>query len=158
MTTESESSPASPSPSRGSFVRDVLPALLWTVIVSVLGGIPNPAPPIDLGFQIDKVEHAAAFAILQVLALRALRYELPGVLPRGMPWAAAGASIVVGAALELYQVTVPNRSAEVMDLVWDAVGAGIAAWVTAWVEARRQSSGPDAVNRTHSPPRRASRT
>ena len=136
--TESENNPAaSASAARGSFVRDVLPALLWTVTVFVLGGIPNPAPPIDLGFQIDKVEHAVAFAILQLLALRALRYELPGVLLRGMPWVAAGASIVVGAALELYQLTVPNRSAEFVDLVWDAVGAGIAAWVTAWIGARR---------------------
>ena len=136
--TESENSPAaSASAARGSFVRDVLPALLWTVTVFVLGGIPNPTPPIDLGFQIDKVEHAVAFAILQVLALRALRYELPGVLARGMPWVAAGASIVVGAALELYQLTVPNRSAEFVDLVWDAVGAGIAATVTARIAARR---------------------
>ena len=82
-------------------------------------------------------EHAVAFAILQVLALRALRYELPGVLPRGMPWLAAGASTVVGAALELYQLTVPNRSAEVMDLVWDAVGASIAATITSRLGARR---------------------
>ena len=136
--TESESSPAaSPNASRGSFVRDVLPALLWTVTVFVLGGIPNPAPPIELAIPIDKIEHAIAFAILQVLALRALRYELPGLLPRGMPWVAAATSTVVGAALELYQLTVPNRSAEFMDLVWDAIGAGIAAMITARIAARR---------------------
>lgn len=131
MTTESESSPvASPSASRGSFVRDVLPALAWTVTVFVFGGIPNPGPPVELDFPIDKIEHAIAFAILQVLALRAFRYELPGILPRGMPWIAAATSTVVGAALELYQLTVPNRSAEFMDLVSDAVGAGIAAAIT----------------------------
>lgn len=136
--TESESSPiASPNGSRGSFVRDVLPALLWTVTVFVLGGIPNPGPSIDLAFPIDKIEHAIAFAILQVLALRALRFELPGILPRGMPWIAAATSTVVGAALELYQLTVPNRSAEFMDLVWDAVGAGVAATITANIAGRR---------------------
>jgi VanZ family protein len=96
----------------------------------VFGGIPNPGPPVELDFPIDKIEHAIAFAILQVLALRAFRYELPGILPRGMPWIAAATSTVVGAALELYQLTVPNRSAEFMDLVSDAVGAGIAAAIT----------------------------
>lgn len=134
MTTpsESENGPvAAPGSSRGSFVRDVLPALVWTAVVFVLGGIPNPGPAPELPIALDKVEHAIAFAILQVLALRALRYELPGILPRGMPWIAAAVSTLVGAALELYQLSVPNRSAELMDLIWDAIGAGLAATITA---------------------------
>ena len=133
-----------PSSPRGSFARDVLPALAWTVLVFVLGGIPNPGPAPDLPIGLDKIEHAIAFAVLQVLALRALRYELPGIFPRGMPWIAAAASTVIGGALELYQLSVPNRSAELMDLVWDAVVAVIAAAITA----RR-------VTRTLPPPRQA---
>jgi VanZ family protein len=143
---DSEHGPAaSPRASRGSFVRDVLPALVWTAAVFVLGGGPTPGPSLDFSIPLDKIEHAIAFAILQVLALRALRYELPGVLPRGMPWIAAATSTVVGAALELYQLSVPNRSAELADLVWDAIGAGIAALVTArlalqsWKERSRSS-------------------
>jgi VanZ family protein len=122
---------------RGSFVRDVLPAILWTAIVFVLGGIPSPSPPVDLAFPIDKLEHAGAFALLQVLAHRALRFELPGVVPRAMPWIAALVSTFVGGALELFQLTVPNRSAELMDLVWDAIGASLAAVVTVALGARR---------------------
>ena len=130
MTTpsSSESSPTATDKVReGSFARDVLPALVWTAIVFVLGGIPNPGPSVELEFPTDKVEHAAAFGLLQILALRALRYELPGALPRAMPWVAALTSTAIGGALELYQLTVPNRSAELMDLVADAVGAVIAA-------------------------------
>lgn len=128
---------ASRESERGSFVRDVLPALVWTVIVFVFGGIPNPTPPVELDFPIDKVEHAVAFAILQVLAYRALRYELPRALPRAMPWIAALVSTAVGGALELYQLTVPNRSAEFMDLVWDAIGALAATIVTLLPRAKR---------------------
>ncbi len=138
MTTPSDSdknSVASTSPARGSFVRDVLPALVWTAIVFVLGGIPNPGPAPDLPFAVDKVEHGIAFGILQVLALRALRYELPGVLLRGMPWVAATISVVLGAALEVYQLSVPNRSADIMDWIWDVIGAGIAAAITARLRA-----------------------
>lgn len=129
---------ASREPERGSFARDVLPALVWTAIVFVLGGIPNPGPSIDLAFSVDKLEHAVAFAILQVLALRALRYELPSTWPGGMPWVAALVSTLVGGALELYQLTVPNRTAELMDLVWDAIGAIAATLVTLALGARRE--------------------
>jgi VanZ family protein len=125
---------------RGSFVNDVAPALLWTVIVFVFGGIPNPGPPVPLDFPIDKLEHVVAFAVLQILALRALRYELPGVWPRAMPWVAAFLSILVGGALELYQLTVPNRSAELLDLVSDAVGAVLAAGLSIALGRRRRSA------------------
>jgi VanZ family protein len=108
----------------------VLPALVWTLIVFIAGGVPNPGPPVELEFPIDKIQHAVAFAILQVLALRALRFELPRALPRGMPWIAAFVSTVVGGALELYQLTVPNRAAELADLVANAIGALLATLVT----------------------------
>jgi hypothetical protein len=113
--------------SGGSFVRDVVPALLWTLMIFALGGGPALGPSSG-GFPIDKVEHAVAFGILQLLVLRALRYELPSALPHAMTWVAALVSTAAGGALELYQLTVPNRSAEFMDLVADAVGAGLAAF------------------------------
>jgi len=138
MTQETSRAPiAADARERGSFARDVLPALVWTAVVFVLGGIPNPGPSVELDFPIDKLEHAFAFAVLQVLAYRALRYELPGMLPRAMPWIAALVSTVVGGALELYQLTVPNRSAELMDFVWDAIGATAATVVALALAARR---------------------
>ena len=140
MTAPSESRNTVPQSdaARGSFLNDVAPALVWTAVVFVFGGIPNPGPPIPLDFPIDKLEHAAAFGVLQILALRALRYELPGALPRAMPWIAALIATVVGGALELYQLTVPNRSAELMDLVSDAIGAVLATVVMTAFEARRR--------------------
>lgn len=136
---ESEDEP-NPSPTRGSFVNDVAPALVWTAVVFIFGGIPNPGPPVPLEFPIDKLEHVVAFGVLQILALRALRYELPATWPRAMPWVAALVSLVVGAALELYQLTVPNRSAELMDLLADAIGAVLAALLTLAIASRRSTS------------------
>jgi VanZ family protein len=134
---QDDSAPTDPS-ADGSFFNDVAPALVWTAIVFLMGGIPNPSPPLPLEFPIDKLEHAGAFGILQILTLRALRYELPGALPRAMPWLAALVSIVLGGALELYQLTVPNRSAELMDLISDAIGAVLATVVMLAFEARRR--------------------
>jgi VanZ family protein len=130
---------AAPETRRGSFVADVAPALVWTAIVFALGSIPNPGPSVPLDIPIDKFQHVAAFGLLQFLTLRALRYELPGRLPRAMPWIAALVSILVGVALELYQLTVPNRSAELLDLVSDAIGAVLAAFVTWHFASKRPS-------------------
>ncbi|HVR19450.1 MAG TPA: VanZ family protein [Polyangiaceae bacterium] len=143
MTAPSESRPSGAPATlseRGSFLNDVLPALVWTAICFIFGGIPNPGPSVPLDFPVDKLEHAAAFGVLQILALRALRYELPGSLPRGMPWIAALVSTLVGGALELYQLTVPNRSAELMDLVSDAVGAVLATLLMLRLDSRRRSA------------------
>ena len=128
---DSDGQPApSVSDESGSFASNVLPALIWTAIVFVAGGVPNPGPPVPLEFPIDKIEHAVAFGILQVLVLRALRYERPRALPRAMPWIAALVSSVLGAALELFQLTVPNRAAEFMDLVANTVGIVLTTLVT----------------------------
>ena len=131
MQSDSDGRPvASAGQESGSFASNVLPALVWTAIVFIAGGVPNPGPPVALEFPIDKIEHAVAFGILQVLALRALRYELPRALPRAMPWIAALVSSVLGAALELFQLTVPNRAAEFMDLVANTIGIALTTLVT----------------------------
>jgi VanZ family protein len=127
---DSDSRPAAADEDSGSFAGHVLPALVWTAIVFVAGGVPNPGPPVAMEFPIDKIEHAVAFGILQMLALRALRFELPRALPRAMPLIAALVSSVLGAALELFQLTVPNRSAELMDLVANTIGIALTTLVT----------------------------
>jgi VanZ family protein len=137
---ESESPRLAESGARnGSFARDVLPSLLWTLLIFLLGGTPNPGPPIPLPYHLDKIQHLVAFAALQVLLLRALRYEFPLAFPRGMHWIAALVATAVGAALEVFQLTVPNRSAELNDFLANVVGASIAALVTARIGYRRHA-------------------
>lgn len=132
MTGDSKSAPDADAPLRpatGSFVRDVFPALAWAALVFLGGALPSPPSPPDLGFPVDKLQHAVAFGVLTFLADRALRYELPTVPLRLLPWLGALASIALGGALELFQLVVPERSAELMDLAADAAGALFAALV-----------------------------
>ena len=112
---------------RKGFASHVLPALLWAVAIFIGGG-PGVKQPFN-GIGIDKVEHALAFLGLQVLCFRALRYELPERGRRELLWFAALASLLFGVALELYQLGLPDRSAEVADAVADGVGAAIGALV-----------------------------
>jgi VanZ family protein len=123
------SPPAEPSGRRTprDFALHVLPALVWAVLVVVGGGSHAPEPDIDIGFPIDKLEHAVAFLVMQLLAFRALRHEFPERSPARLALAAALAAILVGIGLELYQLGLPHRSAEFADVVADSVGAGIGA-------------------------------
>lgn len=119
---------------RGGFARNVLPALLWAGAIFVGGGPGVPQPTVDgLFIPIDKLDHTVAFCGLQVLGFRALRYEMPGRTRRSLLWLAALVSVLFGIALELYQLGLPDRSAEVADAVADAVGAVIGATVLGFV-------------------------
>jgi VanZ family protein len=111
----------------GGFVRHVLPALVWTLAIFIGGSSGVPQPKIDVGLPTDKVNHVAAFLGLQLLSYRALRYLRPERARVRSRWLAALAAVFVGIALELYQLGLPDRSAEVADVMADAVGAVVGA-------------------------------
>lgn len=117
-------------PVRGGFLTHVLPALLWALAIFIGGGSGMPQPDVtfvDLPFGFDKVQHVLAFCGLQVLCFRALRYELPERGRRGLLWLAALIALVAGVALELYQLGLPDRSADVADATADGIGAAFGA-------------------------------
>jgi VanZ family protein len=114
---------ALPSPPAGGFLLNVLPALVWTLAIFVggSGGVSNPHVSMPFGF--DKVLHLVAFFGLQVLSYRAFRYALPHVPGRTLSWWGSATSLLAGIALEVLQSGLPDRSADVQDVVADALGA-----------------------------------
>lgn len=114
---------AQPAPISGGFAWNVLPAFVWTLGIfwGASGGPPHP--PLDMPFGVDKFEHAGAFLGLQFLSYRALRFGLPDFGKGSLRVWGALASLFAGVALELYQAGLPDRSAELQDVVADAVGA-----------------------------------
>jgi len=112
---------------RGGFVGNVAPALLWAGAIFVGGSSGVPQPRLELGLPFDKVNHVVAFLGLQLLSYRALRWGVSGGGRRALRWLAALTAVLVGIALELYQLGLPDRSAEVADVVADAVGAVLGA-------------------------------
>ncbi|HEY3664961.1 MAG TPA: VanZ family protein [Polyangiaceae bacterium] len=116
-----------------SFAVHVGPALLYIGAIFYGGLIRMRALP-EVGFvPTDKLLHAAAFAGLAFLLLRAAVFGMPrAAARRQLSFAALGAS-AVGALLEICQAFVPYRSADVLDWVADTVGAGLAIGVlTVW--------------------------
>jgi VanZ family protein len=119
--------PSEPGNVRGGFIVHVLPALLWTLAIFIGGSVGASAPELPIGVPFDKVQHLLAFFGLQFLCFRALRYQLPERSRGALLWIAALVSLLVGIALELWQLGLPNRSAEVADAVADGIGAAAAA-------------------------------
>ena len=114
---------------RGGFLSNVVPALLWVTAIFVGGSSGVPQPQVDIGLPLDKVNHVVAFLGLQLLSYRAFRYAAPQRAKAPLRWLAALTAVLAGVALELYQLGLPDRSAELADVLADSVGAAVGALV-----------------------------
>jgi VanZ family protein len=124
------SSPSPPSRLRG-FLVHVLPALVYVVMIFYGGSLrASQMPPVKVS---DKLVHLIAFGILQLLAYRAVRFEQPRKSRQVHLVTSALATSAIGAALEIYQLFIKYRSAELLDWLADTVGAVLVALVIHWV-------------------------
>jgi len=100
-----------------------------------------PVPPALPGGFSDKAQHAAAYAGLCVVVLRAISGGWHRVSAGGAALA-AGLTIAYGLTDEVHQIFVPGRTFDPADLLADAAGACAAATL-AWSVARlgRRRSG-----------------
>jgi VanZ family protein len=87
--------------------------------------------------------HLLVFAGMFVVIFRALDHELRRLRPRSNIVLAGLVTCAVGALLEVHQLGIPGRSAELLDFVADSLGAWLAAFaVYRWMlrSSRRASS------------------
>jgi len=106
------------------FAVDVLPVLLYLVLLFAAGLAPiQSLPGADFKW-IDKVWHLGAFALLAALLARAVAHWR-GAGPKASRDASL-ASAGAGGLLEVLQSLTPFRSAELADMVADGLGALLA--------------------------------
>ncbi len=109
-----------------AILRDII--MPWLLLVGLCGLIfwqsSGPLPPETPSLPgLDKLVHAAVYALLAWLAARAFA-TLPWKAHAGLiPWAAALFAALYGLSDEAHQSFVPGRSADAWDLVADTVGA-----------------------------------
>ncbi len=97
------------------------PVLLWAALIFALSSIPDLGTGLGTwDLVLRKTAHAAEFAVLGALLLRALREEIPA-LAIGIAYAASD---------EVHQHFVRGRTGAPLDVVIDAVG--VAVGVTVW--------------------------
>lgn len=114
--------------------KSLLPALIWLIIITFLstkGGI--SMPKFNL-FQMDKLAHASAYALLSWLILFGLlraNGQTPGLRLGLLVFLFAAG---YGALMEVVQYTwFPNRLFEFDDMLANAAGAGLAWLSFGWI-------------------------
>ncbi len=99
--------------------------LLYIILIFVLSSIPGDQLSIPSGM--DYILHIIEYMVLSFLICYTvfLRYE------GFYPYPVLCFSLAVGIINEIYQIVVPLRTASVMDVLADAVGAFVGIWVFA---------------------------
>lgn len=107
-----------------------LPLLLWGAVLVVFAFVALPEAPQPAALNVDKMRHAAAYALLGALAARAA-----GAAARGGAFAFVAAFFAVftfGLGTETIQIFVPGRCADVVDFGADLFGGGTGALLYLW--------------------------
>ncbi len=111
--------------------------LAWALVIEGLVLWPKP-PELPQAWDVvgfDKFVHAGLFAVLALLASRALDEQARPA------WPALAASMAFGLFTELEQYFIPSRSMELGDFLADAAGAALGLVVfTVWARRRREFS------------------
>jgi VanZ family protein len=95
-----------------------LPVILYMAAIFYVSSLPQP--PVPPGG--DKPWHILAYLGLGVVTVRAVAGGLPPAIDARVAAFAMAIAIGYGATDELHQAFVPGRSAQVADLVADAIG------------------------------------
>jgi VanZ family protein len=97
------------------------PVVLWAAVIFAFSDVPDLGTGLGTwDLVLRKLAHAAEFAVLGALLLRALGQELPALV-LGISYAVTD---------EIHQLFVPGRVGSPLDVLIDAVGvtAGIVLW------------------------------
>lgn len=103
------------------FVRYWLPVLVYLTAILALSAQPQLKPPAAFHLT-DKFYHASEYFGLGLFMARAFRAGRRGALPMLDTAMVLTLGIIVGAADEIFQSTVPGRSSDIFDLLADTTG------------------------------------
>jgi len=104
----------------------LLAALSWAGLIFYLSSQPSIETPSLFPGQ-DKLFHLMAFGILGLLTMGALQASHGGY-PTRQVWRVALAVMLYGILDEFHQYFVPGRSADVYDVLADAIGGLLGVW------------------------------
>jgi VanZ family protein len=118
------------------------PVIAYMVLIFVESSMSNAPLPSNVS---DKWAHTAAYALMGVLAVRAVHGGLPARVTSRAALIAMLITIGYGAFDELHQWFVPGRSADPFDLLADASGGvigliGCWAWGILWPRAMGENA------------------
>jgi VanZ family protein len=117
---------------RASLLRRWLPAGLWALVIFILCSLPLPTGAARIPSS-DKAAHFGLFAVLSFLLSRSL---FRTYARKKAFLVAVALSLSYGLFIELYQILLPGRFFEYLDLLADGVGGVSGALLWAGVKRR----------------------
>ena len=120
-----------------------LPVVLWIAVILGLSSIPSPGPSRQLFPGIDKLVHMGEYSVLGFLFARAIRVPLWAAWRAVLPAAMFG--LLIGSADESYQMSVPGRDSDLLDVAADVIGASLGGLF--WLRWQRRSATTEDVQR-----------
>ena len=109
----------------------LLAAITWAGVIFYLSSQPSIETPALFPGQ-DKLFHLIAFGILGFLAMGTRQASQQGH-PTRQVWRVVLAVTLYGILDEFHQYFVPGRSADVYDVLADAIGGLLGAWAMYWL-------------------------
>lgn len=108
-----------------------VPLIGYAGLIFYFSSLPQPQElmPVFLEEVGDKVLHLAEYGLLGILSYRALRHASGHWAANYAVALAIAVAVLYGITDEVHQAFVPEREADLWDLLADAAGAGLAVWV-----------------------------
>ena len=125
------------------------PAIAWATLIFALSAQPGlkVSSEASVDGPVRHIAHVAVYALLALLIVHGLG-ALGRTLDRRTALITAALTIGYGVTDELHQAFVPERTANPVDIGYDAIGAGLglaAAWAWGRVRARQAPVAPPAT-------------
>ncbi|MDD5747172.1 MAG: VanZ family protein [Candidatus Omnitrophica bacterium] len=107
------------------FMQYGFPVLCWAVMIFAISNISSFPREVQPVFNFDKLAHSVEYAVFGFLLARAFRNSDREKMRKNFRIFAIICAVIYGASDEAHQYFVPRRSASMLDLGSDAVGAMI---------------------------------
>ena len=100
-----------------------LPVIVWAILIFALSSFPAFPEAMQPLLSFDKLAHALEYAVFSFLLARAFGNSKKNNFKKYFRVLAVICAVVYGMSDELHQYFVPMRSACIIDLIYDSIGA-----------------------------------
>jgi VanZ family protein len=126
---------------------DLGPLIVYCAFIFIQSQLPVPFEMPEVS-HFDKLLHLGAYGVMAILFYRTYLAGWPRAMKRTLIWASVISTALYGLSDEIHQYFVPERSADPLDWLADAVGGALGAVIY-----QRLFDATRKIRKLHPPPR-----
>jgi VanZ family protein len=105
---------------------DLVPLIVYCVFIFIQSHLPVPFEMPEVS-HFDKLLHLGAYGVMAILFYRTYQAGWPRAMQQALIWASVISTALYGLSDEIHQYFVPQRSADPLDWLADAIGGALGA-------------------------------